>query len=368
MTLFLSIILAFVVIIALAIYLILNQAAMGAMPTGERLKRVLASPNYRDGEFQNLSPTPQITNEATYFTMLRDSLFNQNKRTRPSAALPSIKTDLKNLPKDKNTLIWMGHTSYFMQIDGKTYLMDPVLSGRASPVPFTVGSFAGTDIYTVDDLPAIDYLLISHDHWDHIDYPVIKQLQSKVGRVITGLGTGQHLVHWGYPESLITELDWYDSVDLDNGAKLIATPARHFSGRGLKRNQTLWLGFVLITPSTRLFISGDSGYDSHFKTIGERFGPFDLSILENGQYDKSWANIHSMPEETALAARELLTAAVLPVHWSKFKLALHDWDDPIERLIQAQIEGDPRLVTPMIGEPVYVGEFQSFSQWWRESK
>ena len=365
MKILLYILLALLIIAGVLYYFTVLQSAVGRLPTGERLKRVQASPNYHNGSFRNLSATPELTNNATYGSMLRDMLFNPNKRTTPKNQLPALKTDLHNLPADEDVFIWLGHASYFMRLDGASYLVDPVLSGRASPIPFTIGSYTGTDPYTVADLPEIDYLLITHDHWDHIDYPVIAQLKGKVKRIITGLGTGEHFVAWGYPDNLITELDWYDEIELDTGVRLTATPARHFSGRGFSRNQSLWLSFVLITPNRKLFLGGDSGYDNHFAQIGQKYGPFDLAILENGQYNKSWANIHSLPHETAQAARELNTRAMVAVHWGKFTLALHNWDEPIEQLIQARRDGDPELLTPMIGEPVFLGQNQEFSQWWR---
>jgi L-ascorbate metabolism protein UlaG (beta-lactamase superfamily) len=368
MKFFLLFLLLMLIVLLLAGALVLNQPAMGGLPTGARLAKVQASPNYRDGEFQNLSPTPERTNGATVPSMLSDMLFNPAKRVTPQGPLPSVKTDLKQLDRGQNTWIWLGHASYLMVLDGRTYLIDPVLSGRASPVPGTVASFAGTDIYEVDDLPPIDVLLITHDHWDHIDYPVIQALKGKVGRVITGLGTGEHFVRWGYDEALITELDWNDSLELAPGTRLTATPARHFSGRGLTRNQALWLSFVLHTPTARVFLGGDSGFDSHYKAIGDQHGPFDLAILENGQYNKSWALIHAMPEETAQASRDVKAKSVIPVHWGKFRLSLHDWDEPIERLIKARVEGDPTLLTPMIGEPVFIGKSQAFRAWWRDVK
>ena len=368
MKFFFLFLLLMLIVLLLAGALVLNQPAMGGLPTGARLAKVQASPNYRDGEFQNLSPTPERTNGATIPSMLQDMLFNPAKRQTPTQALPSVKTDLKQLDRSQNTWVWLGHASYLMVLDGKTYLIDPVLSGRASPVPGTVTSFAGTDIYSVDDLPPIDVLLITHDHWDHIDYPIIQALKGKVGRVITGLGTGEHFARWGYDESLITELDWNDSIELAPGTRLTATSARHFSGRGFTRNQSLWLSFVLHTPTARVFLGGDSGYDSHYKAIGEKHGPFDLAVLENGQYNKSWALIHAMPEETAQASRDVKAKSVIPVHWGKFRLSLHDWDEPIERLIRARVEGDPTLLTPMIGEPVFIGKPQTFKAWWREVK
>lgn len=362
---FFIVLLLLVVVVGLYVWAVLRQPAMGRLPTGARWARVQASPNFRRGAFQNLGPTSNNSNNTPGISILLKLFFGLGKRTSPKLPVPSVKSDLRLLERGINQVVWLGHASYFLWIDDKSYLVDPVLSGRASPVPFTVKAFAGTDIYTVDDLPPIDYLLITHDHWDHIDHPVIEALKEKVGRVITGLGTGEHFVRWGYDESQITELDWHESTPLTEGSTLHATPARHFSGRGLTRNQTLWLSFVLKTPSTSVFLGGDSGYGPHFKDIGRSHGPFDLAILENGQYNEAWPTAHCTPEQTLQASRDLKAKTLLPVHWGKFQLSTHEWDEPIIRLKKAHTYQDAHLLTPVIGEPVGIGMRQTFRSWWK---
>jgi len=260
--------------------------------------------------------------------------------------------------------VWFGHSSYYLQIDGKKMLIDPVMSGSASPVSFTTRSFVGGDVYTTDDIPAIDYLFITHDHWDHLDYQTVTKLKSKVGKVITGLGTGAHLEAWGYSPSDIIEKDWNEEVVLDSGFIVTTAPARHFSGRGLKRNKSLWTSFIVKTPTLKIFIGGDSGYDTHYKTIGENHGPFDLAILECGQYNAYWKYIHMMPEETVQAALDLNAKRLFPVHWGKFSLALHDWDEPIIKVVEESIKKNLPLVHPMIGEPVYLNDSLEYKKWW----
>ena len=340
----------------------------GKLPRRERLKRIKASPNYRDGHFQNLSPTPAFSEGASYLSVLKLFLFGKHKRSRPSRPLPSQKTNLLALNPKEDVLVWFGHSSYFLQVDGKKILVDPVFSGSASPLPFGTLAFEGSDLYTAADLPDIDYLLITHDHWDHLDYKTIKAIRTKVGRIITGLGTGEHLERWGYKKDLIVEKDWNERVDLEPGFSIHTTPARHFSGRLFKRNTVLWLSFVLQTPSWKLFLGGDSGYDSHFARIGAEFGPFDLAILENGQYNKYWKHIHTMPEEVLKAAKDLKAKKLFPVHNSKFSLSIHSWDEPLNAITENHSEGDPALVTPMIGEKVLLGETKEYSRWWAETQ
>jgi L-ascorbate metabolism protein UlaG (beta-lactamase superfamily) len=242
-------------------------------------------------------------------------------------------------------------------------LVDPVLSGTASPVKFTTRSFKGADVYTTDDIPPIDYLFITHDHWDHLDYETLVKLKPKIGKVLTGLGTGAHLEHWGFDAKKIIEKDWNEEVLLEEGFTINTTPARHFSGRSFKRNGSLWLSFVLTTPTKKIFLGGDSGYDTHFAAIGKQFGPFDLAILENGQYNKHWKLIHMMPEEVVQAAEDLQAKMLLPVHWGKFSLALHAWDEPIQRVTaEAKRKGMP-IIHPMIGEAVDLKEPGSYNLW-----
>ena len=354
------------VALMVATMVILGQAKFGKLPSGERLERIQRSPNYRDGAFHNLSVTPDLTEGATYFSVLREFIFGTKDNVTPTAIIPSTKTDLHALPPDANALVWFGHSSYFMQVDGKRILVDPVLCGVASPFAFATKAFKGTDRYTVADIPTIDLLFISHDHWDHLDHETIVALRPKVKQVICGLGMGAHLEHWGYASSTIMEHDWNDSADLGSGFTVHTVPARHFAGRGPQRNKALWASFVLHTPTLRLFIGGDSGYDSHFATIGEQFGPFDLAILENGQYDKSWKHIHLMPNEILQAAKDLKAKRLLPVHSGKFALANHAWNEPLELITQRNTSEQMDIITPMIGEHVNLSDTaQTFSAWWR---
>lgn len=339
----------------------------GKTPAGERLERIKRSPNYRAGKFQNLNHTPDLTEGVGYLEVIQQFLFSKQTRTKPEGPLPSIKTDLRTLQPDENVLVWFGHSSYFMQVDGKRILVDPVLSGAASPLRFTTPSFEGADVYSVADIPELDYLFISHDHWDHLDYQTIVKLKPKIGQVICGLGTGAHLERWGFEHSRIIEKDWNESIPLDEGFVAHTVPARHFSGRGFTRNKAIWTSLVFQTPTMRIYLGGDSGYDTHFAEIGAAHGPFDLVILECGQYDKSWKYIHMMPEEVPQAALDLGAKRLLPVHWAKFKIANHPWDEPMIRALAANENLGVPLIHPMIGEKVDLkNENQVFSKWWEE--
>ncbi|HET7361620.1 MAG TPA: MBL fold metallo-hydrolase [Salinimicrobium sp.] len=360
MTIFLSII----VLLCLLGFAYLQHPKFGKLPTGERKKRVENSPNFRDGQFQNLHKTADLTEGTTYFNVIKKFLFEKNKRAEPGEPIPAIKTNLHDLDPGKNVLIWFGHSSYYLQIDGKTILVDPVFSGSASPMPFGTKAFKGTRIYSAEDIPEIDYLFISHDHWDHLDYETILKLKPKIKKVITGLGTGEHFETWGYKKEILIEKDWNEQINLGEGFIVHTVPARHFSGRSLKRNPVLWTSFVLQTPGTKIFIGGDSGYDTHFAEIGRKFGPFDLAILENGQYNTAWRYIHMLPEETLKAARDLQAKKLIPIHNSKFCLSLHAWDEPLKKITTLQKDQNLHILTPKIGEKVFINDDgQIFSEW-----
>ncbi|AWA30260.1 MBL fold metallo-hydrolase [Flavobacterium magnum] len=348
-----------------AVYLFLKHPKFGKLPSGKRLEQILKSPNYRNGRFQNLSYTPDLAEGETVLKVLRKVLFEKDRRNKPKAAIPSQKTDLLALAADENVLVWFGHSSYFMQVEGRKILVDPVFSGAASPVPATTRSFRGSDVYTTDDLPEIDYLFITHDHWDHLDYETVMRLKPKIKTIITGLGTGAHLEYWGFRPEIIIEKDWSETVALPDGFTVHTVPGRHFAGRLFKRNQALWMAFVLQTPKRRIFLGGDSGYDTHFSGIGDDFGPFDLAILECGQYNESWKNIHLMPGEIVLAAQALKAKALLPVHWAKFALALHAWDEPINLAVADAKTANLPLLTPMIGEKMCLDTLTPLKAWWR---
>lgn len=349
----------------LLLWLFLQHESFGRLPTGERQERIIQSPNYRNNHFQNLSHTPSLTEGVSYREVMAEFFFSRKSRMKPSRPLPSVKTDLHQLAADQNMLVWFGHSSYFLQVDGKKILVDPVLSGSASPLPFGTRSFAGTDRYSPDDIPEIDYLFITHDHWDHLDYKSIKALKPKIKQAICGLGTAAHLERWGLPQDLIIEKDWDEKVELGHDFTVHTSPARHFSGRGLSRNKSLWTAFILQSPTKQIYLGGDSGYDTHFAEIGKKFGPFDLAILENGQYDKSWKYIHMMPDEVLQAGIDLQAKRLLPVHSAKFALGNHAWDEPLRKISELNEKLQLPLMTPMIGELVHLDDAnQSFSRWW----
>ena len=323
------------------------------------------SSHFKNGKFENLHATPVFDKESGQRIALFNNFFRKHPGRRPADIIPSVKTDLLNLPRDQNVLVWFGHSSYLMQVDGKRILVDPVFSGNASPVPGMIKAFRGADIYSVEDLPEIDYLLITHDHYDHLDYETICELRPKTGLVICGLGVGSHLEHWGYDKVKIIEKDWYEDLEPDSGFIIHTHPARHFSGRSFARNNTLWLSFVLQTPTMKIFIGGDSGYDTHFAEAGEKYGPFDLAIIENGQYNDAWRYIHAKPEEVLKAAGDLNARRLLPVHSGKLALGMHPWKEPLVRITELSKSSDIRLLTPMIGEQVNLkDDRQVFKRWW----
>jgi L-ascorbate metabolism protein UlaG (beta-lactamase superfamily) len=344
-------------------YLFLSQKFFGKYPANSRLARILKSPNYRNGVFQNLSPTEVMPKEVSKIGMLRKFIF-KSKNLEPQQIIPSVKTDLKNLSTETPTIIWFGHSSYLIKSRNINILVDPVFSGYASPVSFMVKAFEGTNTYGVEDMPEIDMLILSHDHYDHLDYQTITKLIPKVKNFYAALGVGEHLEYWGVKPENIIEFDWMESHQISPDISLTATPARHFSGRSITRAKSLWTSFVLNIHGYKLFLGGDSGYDTHFKMIGEKFGPFDFALLENGQYNLDWHYIHSLPEETAQIAQDLNVKAFMPVHWAKFALAFHDWNEPMIRLKKVTDEQNIKMATPLIGEPVVLGSVYPDKIWW----
>ena len=347
----------------------MRQDKFGQTPREARLERMKKSPHFKDGKFHNIHHTPELTEGNTMLSVTIDFLFNKAPRRRPVDVIPSIKTDIKNISITEDVLIWFGHSSYYIQLDGKRFLVDPVFSGNASPIPGTNTSFKGTDVYTVDDLPDIDYLIISHDHYDHVDYETLGKLKEKTSQVICGLGVGSHFEYWGYPQDIIHEKDWNETVALDSGFTIYTTTARHFSGRGFSRNNTLWMSYVLETPSMKIYIGGDSGYDTHYAEIGKKYGPIDIAVVENGQYDLKWKYIHNLPEEVLQAAVDLKARRMFPVHSSKFLMANHPWDEPLSKVTELNRRFKVPLITPIIGEIVYMKDStQQFSRWWEGLK
>lgn len=336
----------------------------GKLPSGAYLKKLKESPQYRNGAFQNISPTPMKPEGVSYWKMMR-TFFKKHPDTSPSKDLPAQRTNLESIHED-GTIVWFGHSSYLLRAGGKNFLVDPVFSGSAAPFSFMVKAFPGANLYGVEDMPELDYLVLTHDHYDHLDYHTIRRIHAKLKHIYCSLGVGVHLRYWGVPEKKITELDWWQESTVTAEIKIAGTPARHFSGRGLKRGQSLWSSFVLITPQYRFYLGGDSGYDGHFKEIGEKYGPFDLVILESGQYNSMWPLIHMMPEETVQAAVDLKANLLLPVHWGKFKLGMHPWNEPVQRVAARAKELGMKIITPKIGEVASILFPDKSTTWWKE--
>ena len=337
-----------------------------ANPSWDRLAKIEQSPNYHDGQFWNLTETPMMTPDENgeNDTSILSWLKWDTGRRYPSQEIPSVKTDLKSLPKYQNTLVRLWHSAYFMILDWKTYLIDPTLV-TGSPVWFVNKPFPWTTIYQPEDIPEIDYLIITHDHYDHLDYFTMKEIKDKVWKVVTSLWVWAHFERWGFDADDIIEMDRYDVSDFDDNIKITCLPARHYSWR-FKQNKTLRSSFMLETPTKTIYIWWDSWYDKFFKEIWEKWSNIDLAIIENGQYDMQRRYIHMLPDDVIQAIKDLNAKKVLTVHNSKYAMANHDWDEPMialdEKLHEEWIDS---WITPIISEIVELdNDNQIFTKWW----
>ncbi len=346
----------------------LGQEQFGALPEGEQMRRILLSPHYADGEFCNLIPRPVLSDGSSFAGALIRSLTEKKINSVPPRPLPFHKTDFSALASDRNAVVWLGHSSFYLQLGGKRLLIDPVFSDHAAPVSFSTRAFPGTNVITAQDIPPIDCLLISHDHWDHLDYPTVTALKKKTKMVVCGLGTGAHFRRWGFDEHVVHEADWGDSVTLDKKVVITLVTASHYSGRSLTRNKTLWTGFFLESAESRVFFSGDSGYGPHFADIGRKLGAPDIALLDCGQYNERWKYIHMTPEQAVQAALDMGAKALLPAHAGKFSLAFHSWDDPFRRAAAASSDKNLSLATPVMGDAVFLERpLPSFPRWWEQT-
>lgn len=354
------IVIGIILLLAIGGGVFLNQPSFGKLPSGERLERIRRSPNFRDGEFQNLVPSPTMTSKKSKWQAMKDFLFADKTGVEPTEPIKAYKTDLKHLPQDKNLMVWFGHSSYLLQIDGRKILVDPVFY-NASMVSFVGKPFKGTDIYKPEDMPDIDVLVISHDHWDHLDYKTVKALKDRIGKIVCPLGVGEHFEYWDFDMQKVVEMDWQEDALLFDSITVHCLPARHFSGRGLKPNRTLWASYLLETPSINVFLGGDSGYGPHFKTIGEKY-EIDWAILENGQYNEDWRYIHTLPNQLPIEVNELGCDNVVTVHHSKFALARHKWDEPLknEKLLKEKTTAN--VVTVDIGQVIELSKSKEYEQ------
>jgi L-ascorbate metabolism protein UlaG (beta-lactamase superfamily) len=352
-------------IAALLIYLAFAPR-IGSNPRGERLARIQGSPNYKAGKFRNLVET-EMDIPLRKMPGLLWSFTAGGKGRVPKDTLPTVELDRtawEAIPDSAFAVAWFGHSSVLIKMGGTTFLVDPVFGERASTF-----SFAGPKRFTyrhhirVDELPPVDVVLLSHDHYDHLDHVTILKLKNK--RFIVPLGVGAHLEAWGVPASAITEMDWWERAQTGSVALTLA-PARHFSGRGLNnRFSTLWGSWMLEAAGRKVYFGADSGYSPTFKEVGKRFGPIDLALLECGAYNALWSGIHMFPEQTAQAAADLGARVLMPVHWGKFSLAMHPWKEPVERLSAKAKELGMPLLTPRIGAVVVDADLSRSEFWWQ---
>ena len=327
------------------------RPGFGRLPRGERLERVRNSPNYRDGQFRNTEPSPLMAGGKGRVRGMLEFLFSKKEGVRPDRPVTAVRTDLRALAPDSDLVVWFGHSSYLIQSDGRRSLVDPVFRS-AAPLAFLNRPFKGADLYRPKDMPDIDCLIITHDHWDHLDHRTVRELKPRIGTVVCPLGVGEHFEYWGFPKERIVELDWHEQASLGDGFTVRCLPARHFSGRGLNPNQTLWGSFLLQTPSRKIYIGGDGGYGSHFAAIGREFPDIDLAVLENGQYNEAWRYIHTLPGQLAQAAKDLGAKQIMTVHHSKYALARHRWDEPLQNEAALAADTTLHVLRPEIGEAV----------------
>jgi len=350
--------------------LFVSQEKFGRAPQGARLERIKQSPHYVNGQFVCLEPVeymndklPDEDRPGRIETLWR-VLFDTDDGRIPKELIPSNKTDLAAIPREKDIAVWMGHSTFYLQIAGRRILIDPVFSAYGSPVFFINRAFRGSNVYTAADIPELDVLLMTHDHWDHLDYATVMALKPKIKEIVCPLGVGEFFEAWGFDLAHLHEEDWDTDIALADDFHIHILPSQHFSGRFLTRNNTEWCGFAIVAPERRVYISGDGGYGKHFRTIGERFDGFDLALMENGQYNMQWHPIHMLPAETAQAAEDVCARAILPAHGGKFALALHKWQEPYAELLRESAGRPYRVVTPRIGEAVDIASPADYPPWW----
>lgn len=355
-----------VLIVCGSLFLYLSPQ-FGGRPNAEQKKKYALAPNYSNGKFINQTNTEMHMDLATIASVLRDQV-KGIPNSRPSSPLPIVPVDSLYIQENMaNSIIWFGHSSFFVKLNGLTILIDPMFGDAPAPHPMVGGKRFEYELPIIPEkLPEIEVVVYSHDHYDHLDYSSVRKLKDKVKQFYVPLGVGAHLKAWGVANEKIHEMNWDDSVKY-NGITFICTPARHFSGRSLTdRNASLWSSWVIKSSDINLYFSGDSGYGPHFKTIGKTYGPFDLALLECGQYDKRWENIHMLPEQTVMAAKDVQAKLFMPIHWGAFRLAMHPWTDPIERVGKSAKEIGIPYIAPKIGEVVKIGEGDgSVAYWWR---
>lgn len=355
----LAILFALLLIAAAALLFLRFWPSVGKLPGKEEQAAYAArTPLFSDGRFHNENPVTTMTGKG----------YPASPRRRPEKTIPAQTPRLLTEPREEDlSFTWFGHSSFLLQLGARNILVDPVLSGRSSPVPFAGPARFSELPMTAAELPEIDVVFISHDHYDHLDWQTIRAIREKAGAFVVPLGIDVILRGWGVAAEKIHALAWWETAELD-GLRLTLTPSQHFTGRNpLRGNSTLWGGMYLDNGFHRVYYTGDGGYNEVFQTIRERLGAPELMIAECGQYDPAWANIHMFPEQTAQAGLDAGAEWLIPVHWGSFCICNHAWDDSVRRVVAAAEESGLRLATPQIGRTVTGAELPACTERWWEA-
>lgn len=340
----------------------------GGKITNQELEKYKPSPQFDGTKFVNSTLTKVNVNLKTLPKLLVDN-FTDTKKRAPQKPIPILPFDslLWEEKTEEIKTVWYGHSAALFRIDGLNVFVDPMMGPDTSPIaPKTTKRFSEGSLEIIDDLPTLDLVLLTHDHYDHLDLPSIERLLPKVKKWFVALGVAKHLISWGVKKEDIKEFDWWDHAEM-GGVQFHFTPARHFSGRGLKdRNKCLWGGWVFKTSRKSVYWTGDSGYGKHFSEIGERLGPFDWAFVECGQYNENWHAIHMYPEESVLAGVEAKAQCLTPVHWSGFTLALHAWKEPVERFLNQAEKEHINTYVPSLGQIFELSATNTTHKWWED--
>ncbi len=354
-----------IALFGLSIYLFMNHAPQfGAQEPILNKERIEKTENYSNGVFYNNEPyTKAFKDNNEKFTIL-DFLFKREGRV-PDIDVPINTNHEFNNYEEKPKITWLGHSSIIIEIEDKKLMIDPVLSKHVSPVPYLIPSRFNKELpLKPEKIPELDYVLISHDHYDHLDYSTIKKIKDKVKLFYVPLGVGSHLYKWGVPKEKIKEFNWWEE-EKSNNFLFALTPTKHFSGRRFNnRNSTLLGSWVIKFKEYSIYFSADSGYQEAFKDIGNKYGPFDLAMIETGQYNKNWPSSHMFPEESVQANIDVKGKTMMPIHWGAFTLSMHDWDEPAKRVYKAAKENNIDIITPIIGGSFIIGEENKTKDWW----
>lgn len=354
----------FVIIIMGSLFVNLSPQFGGSV-TEEQEEQYGKTGHYEEGKFINKEV---IKTDLSFENIIRmtKAMMKPNPNVVPKKNIDVDAFDLSLLnSQDELKVTWLGHSSFLVEMDGYTLMIDPIFSKVAAPHPWLGRNRFNSEMpFDIDSIAKVDAIIISHDHYDHLDYETITTLKDRVTHFYVPLGVGNHLRRWDVPALKIHELDWWDEVHF-NSIKLAFTPSRHMSGRGLgDQSATLWGSWVFLGKKDKLYFSGDGGYGEHFKEIGEKYGPFDLGLMECGQYNEAWEGVHMMPEESVLAGQDVGAKLIMPIHWGAFSLAPHSWTDPIERIMKAAEEKQVPISTPRIGETFVLGRIIPQDRWW----